>query len=94
MATDSVLRTGIIGLGSMGLGMAQSMARRGLKVCGFDVNRAAVAALAASGGVAGASAKDAAKGADVVVVVVITAAQTDAVLFGRTALRPQSNRAA
>lgn len=94
MATDSTLRIGVIGLGSMGLGMAQSLTRRGLKVCGYDVSPAAVAALASSGGLAGASAKDAAKDADVVVVVVITAAQTDAVLFGpegaATAMKPGS----
>ena len=92
MAANSGLRTGVIGLGSMGLGMAQSMVRRGLQVRGFDVNPAAVAALASAGGLAGANAKDAANDADVVVVVVITAAQTDAVLFGAdgaaTAMKP------
>ncbi len=82
MAANEALQIGVIGLGSMGLGMAKSMARRGLGVRGYDVNPAAIAALAASGGFAAASAKDAAKLADVVVVVVITAAQTDAVLFG------------
>ena len=82
MVTSSTLRSAIIGLGSMGLGMARSMLRRGLTARGYDVNPAAIAALTASGGIGATSAKDAAKDADVVVVVVITAAQTDAVLFG------------
>jgi L-threonate 2-dehydrogenase len=82
MTAEPAPGVAVIGLGSMGLGMAQSIARRGLAVSGFDINAAAVAVLAASGGRAATSASDAAKGADVVVVVVITAAQTDAVLFG------------
>lgn len=72
----------VIGLGSMGLGMARSLARAGVTVAGFDVNPAAAAALASAGGVAAGSAADAAKGRDIVIVVVVNAAQTREVLFG------------
>jgi 3-hydroxyisobutyrate dehydrogenase len=76
------LAAGVIGLGSMGLGMAQSMVKRGIKVAGFDINSAAVAKLAEAGGSGAASVADVAKHADVLLVVVVNAAQTDTVLFG------------
>ncbi len=82
MATQNALAAGVIGLGSMGLGMAQSMVKRGIKVSGFDINSAAVAKLAEAGGSGAASVAEVAKGADVLLVVVVNAAQTDAVLFG------------
>jgi len=66
----------------MGLGMAQSMVKRGIKVAGFDINAAAVAKLAEAGGSSASSVADVAKGADVLLVVVVNAAQTDTVLFG------------
>jgi putative dehydrogenase len=76
------LAAGVIGLGSMGMGMAQSMVKRGIKVAGFDINAAAVAKLAEAGGSSASSLTGVAKGADVLLVVVVNAAQTDAVLFG------------
>jgi 3-hydroxyisobutyrate dehydrogenase len=66
----------------MGLGMAQSMVKRGIKVSGFDINSAAIAKLADAGGSGSASVADVAKNADVLLVVVVNAAQTDTVLFG------------
>ncbi len=82
MTTQNVLAAGVIGLGSMGLGMAQSMVKRGIKVSGFDINSAAIAKLAEAGGSGAASVADVAKNADVLLVVVVNAAQTDTVLFG------------
>ena len=82
MTTQNVLVAGVIGLGSMGLGMAQSMVKRGIKVAGFDINSAAIAKLADAGGSGAASVADVAKNADVLLVVVVNAAQTDMVLFG------------
>ena len=40
----------VIGLGSMGLGMAQSMKRAGLDVVGYDITPAAVDRFIADGG--------------------------------------------
>lgn len=82
MTTQNILAAGVIGLGSMGLGMAQSMVKRGIKVSGFDINSAAVAKLVEAGGSSAASVADVAKNADVLLVVVVNAAQTDMVLFG------------
>ncbi len=82
MTTQNILTAGVIGLGSMGLGMAQSMVKRGIKVAGFDINPIAVAKLTEAGGFGASSAVDVAKDADVLLVVVVNAAQTDMVLFG------------
>ncbi|HTM77907.1 MAG TPA: L-threonate dehydrogenase [Devosia sp.] len=72
----------VIGLGSMGLGMAKALLQAGHTVSGYDVSEAATVALAASGGRAGASPADAAAGAKIVTVVVVNASQTEGVLFG------------
>lgn len=82
MTNKKPVSAAVIGLGSMGLGIAKSIARRKIPVAGFDVNANAVASLSACGGIADASAADAAKNRDVVVVVVVNAAQTRSVLFG------------
>ena len=82
MTAQNILAAGVIGLGSMGMGMAQSMVKRGIKVAGFDINAAAIAKLAEAGGSGAASVAGVAKGADVLLVVVVNAAQTDTVLFG------------
>ncbi len=72
----------VIGLGSMGFGMAQSLMRAGFDVTGFDVASAAVDRLVAEGSRAAANPADAANGADVIACVVVNAAQTEMVLFG------------
>ena len=82
MTTQNILAAGVIGLGSMGFGMAQSMVKRSIKVVGFDINSAAVAKLAEAGGSGAESVAEVGKGVDVLLVVVVNAAQTDTVLFG------------
>jgi putative dehydrogenase len=71
----------IVGLGSMGYGMAVSLVRAGHVVHGFDIATAAMDRLVAEGGQP-ASIDDAASKSDILVVVVLNAAQTEAVLFG------------
>lgn len=71
----------IIGLGSMGYGIALSVLRAGHKVYGFDVAPDAMARFQAEGGEKAELAEIASQ-LDAVVVVVLNAAQTDAVLFG------------
>lgn len=71
----------IVGLGSMGYGMAQSLIRAGHVVQGFDINPDTVARLLGEGGQT-ATPKDAAANSDILVVVVLNAAQTESVLFG------------
>lgn len=75
-------RVGVIGLGSMGFGIASSLKRAGFEVVGFDVNRAAVAQFEREGGLGVRSPAEASTGAAVVFSVVVNAAQTEAVLFG------------
>jgi L-threonate 2-dehydrogenase len=75
-------RAGVIGLGAMGLGMATSLVRAGFEVAGYDIASAAVDRLVAAGGHGAASPAQAATGADLVVSVVVNAAQTKAALFG------------
>jgi len=73
---------GLIGLGAMGMGMAQSMVRSGLETWAFDLNPEALRAFAGEGGNAAASVADAASRADVLALVVVNAAQVEDVLFG------------
>jgi 3-hydroxyisobutyrate dehydrogenase len=58
---------GFIGLGNMGLPMAQNLIKAGHTVQGFDLSKAQADALAASGGQAAASIKAAASGVDTVI---------------------------
>ena len=73
---------GVIGLGAMGSGMAQSLLRAGHAPLVFDVRPEAAAAFAKGGGTACASLAELGRRSDVVVSVVVNAAQTEAVLFG------------
>ena len=76
------LNVGVIGLGAMGMGMAQSLRRAGHVVNVFDVRAEVAQKFAAEGGVACASLADIAKVSDVLVSVVVNAAQTESVLMG------------
>ena len=73
---------GLIGLGAMGSGMAQSLRRAGHTVQVFDVRRDVAQAFAADGGVAHETLASLGAASDVIVSVVVNAAQTESVLFG------------
>src|SRR5216684_968055 len=75
-------RIAVIGLGSMGFGMATSLRRAGFEVTGCDVSAEAVARFVADGGNGARTPAEAAKAADIVVSVVVNAAQTETILFG------------
>jgi 3-hydroxyisobutyrate dehydrogenase len=85
---------GLIGLGAMGRGMAGSLRRAGYTVHVCDVRPEAAQAFAADGGVACATPAELAAHCEVIVSVVVNAAQTEAVLFGpggaAAAMRPGS----
>ena len=72
----------VIGLGTMGMGAAMNLVRKGHQVTGCDVREAARAELSASGGAAIATASDLPAETEAVVVFVVNAAQTHDVLFG------------
>ena len=74
-------KVAVIGLGSIGLGMAQSLLRAGHRVVGVDVSDARRQAFIEAGGDAVSTSAEAAADADCVICVVVSAAQTEAVLF-------------
>jgi 3-hydroxyisobutyrate dehydrogenase-like beta-hydroxyacid dehydrogenase len=77
--------TAVIGLGSMGYGMAGACLRAGLTTHGFDVVPAQVEKFRAEGGAPG-SLDEVAGTLDAAMIVVLNAAQTEAVLFGEDGL--------
>src|SRR5258708_36486848 len=83
MPESASRKVAVIGLGSMGFGMATSLKRAGFDVTGCDVAGDAVARFIKDGGTGAKTPAEAANGADIVVSVVVTAAQTEAILFGK-----------
>jgi L-threonate 2-dehydrogenase len=79
-------RIAFIGLGAMGRPMARNLLRAGFEVRGFDLDPAALADLEAAGGTPAGSVREACTGADAVVLMVVNAAQAEAVLFAEGAL--------
>jgi putative dehydrogenase len=73
---------GVIGLGSMGGGVAKSLLRAGLATHVCDVRAESVQALVAEGAVGCATPAKLAAACDIVIVLVVNAAQTEQVLFG------------
>ena len=77
----------VIGLGAMGMGVAQSCVRAGLDTYGVDLNPQALATLQAAGAKdVAASAERFADKLNAVVLLVVNAKQVEAVLFGDDAL--------
>ena len=81
-ATATATTLGVVGLGSMGRGAALSALRRGVPTWGIDLNPAACATVAEAGGRIANSLAELAQACDAVVVLVVNAAQTEAVVFG------------
>lgn len=72
----------VIGLGAMGRGIAQSLLRQGFSVVGCDPAAAAAQRFLTAGGKLADTPALAAEGAEIVVSVVVNAAQTELILFG------------
>ncbi|RKJ99543.1 L-threonate dehydrogenase [Alicycliphilus denitrificans] len=73
---------GLVGLGAMGMGMAQSLRRAGHAPHVFDLRREVAQDFARDGGTACETLAELGARCDVVVSVVVNAAQTESVLFG------------
>jgi len=73
---------GFIGLGNMGLPMAQNLVKAGHAVKGFDIQSFAIEKLAAAGGKAASSIADACSGADAVVTMLPAGDQVRASYLG------------
>jgi len=83
MAKKKSMSVGVIGLGSMGMGVARTLLRKGFKVHAYDVRREALRAFTRAGGIAAATPAEVGANASVVIVLVVNAEQTDAALFAR-----------
>ena len=82
MTTSTANKVGLIGLGTMGSGMAASLRRAGYDMHVFDVRQEVADKFAKDGGQAYKNVAELGAACDVVVSVVVNAAQTEAVLFG------------
>jgi len=74
---------GVVGLGAMGKGMASSLRRAGYKIYVTDVRKEVADEFVKDGGIACASPAEIAKHCEILVSVVVNAAQTEEVLFGK-----------
>src|ERR1700743_3088336 len=83
MSSSAKPRIAVIGLGSMGCGMASALKRAGFEVTGCDVSADAVNRFVSEGGKGANTPAQASKDADIVVSVVVNAAQTETILFGK-----------
>jgi 3-hydroxyisobutyrate dehydrogenase len=84
-------RIGFIGLGNMGLPMAQNLIKAGHQVEGVDVNPAAVAKLRAAGGIIDETAKSAAARADVVITMLPSGKEVREVYLGAGGIIEDAN---
>lgn len=82
MTTHSIPQVGLIGLGAMGNGMAQSLRRAAFSPFVFDIRSEVSKAFAKDGGTASASLAELGSSCDVIISVVVNAAQTESILFG------------
>jgi 3-hydroxyisobutyrate dehydrogenase-like beta-hydroxyacid dehydrogenase len=76
------MKIGVIGLGTMGMGVALNLARKGFAVSGCDLREKARAELVQGGGAAVAKPSELPRDLDAVIVLVVNAAQVEEVLFG------------
>ncbi len=83
--SKEVLGVGVVGLGAMGMGVARSLLRAGFSVHACDVRPEAVQAIVDQGGHRAESPAALAKQVDILIVLVVNADQTEAVLFGESA---------
>jgi len=74
---------GVIGLGSMGLGVARTLLGKGFTVYAYDVRPEVVRAFAKQGGQACATPAELGQKSSVVIVLVVNAEQTQEALWGR-----------
>lgn len=79
-------RTGVIGLGDMGSGLAKNLLKNGFSVTGLDLSKERMDAFVAMGGTPASSTADVGANADAVFVMVMTGDQAKGVIFGEGGL--------
>ncbi len=82
------MKVGVIGLGSMGMGAALNLLKKGHSVTGCDIRAESRAAFSEAGGAVVEAPNGLPPDLEAVVVFVINAAQTEQVLFGETGCLP------
>ena len=82
MTGSTAKSVGIVGLGAMGLGVARSLLRAGFVVHACDMRAEVLATIAADGAHPHQNPASLASQVDALIVLVVNAEQTDAVLFG------------
>ncbi|HSD61268.1 MAG TPA: L-threonate dehydrogenase [Burkholderiales bacterium] len=82
MSEQSKNRVGVIGLGAMGMGVAQSLLRAGFEVHACDLRQDAVQKVVDAGGWRAESPAALGRVVDTLVLLVVNADQTEGVLFG------------
>ncbi|HZL40162.1 MAG TPA: 3-hydroxyisobutyrate dehydrogenase [Pseudolabrys sp.] len=85
-------RIGFIGLGNMGLPMAQNLIKAGHSVEGVDVSEAAVAKLVTAGGTSVETAKSAAARSDVVITMLPSGKEVREVYLGSSGIVENANQ--
>ena len=80
--TTPVKRTGMIGLGAMGLQMARHMAKKGFEVSGFDISSEVVNKAKANGIATLGSSAEVGQRSEVVMIMVATGEQVEEVITG------------
>ena len=80
------MKTGVIGLGDMGSGLAKNLMANGFETSGFDLSDKRMADFPGMGGVACAGAGDVGRHADAVFVMVMNGDQAKSVIFGEDGL--------
>ena len=79
-------RTGVIGLGDMGSGLAKNLIANGFPVTGFDLDDARMKAFTDMGGTPAQSAAEVGQQSDAIYVMVMTGDQAKAVILGEEGL--------
>ncbi|MFC6672706.1 L-threonate dehydrogenase [Marinobacterium aestuariivivens] len=79
---EETLEVAVIGLGSMGMGVARSLLRSGITTRGFDLNPEALDEFAKAGGDVASDLADTVRTCRVVILMLVNAEQCDSVLFG------------
>ncbi|GHU05328.1 oxidoreductase [Betaproteobacteria bacterium] len=80
------MKIAFIGLGAMGRPMGANLLKKGFDVQGYDASPKALEAFVKAGGRVASDAAEAAAGADVMILMVVNAAQAESVLFASGAL--------
>jgi 3-hydroxyisobutyrate dehydrogenase-like beta-hydroxyacid dehydrogenase len=86
------LAVGVIGLGSMGMGVARTLLSKRVPVYAYDVRPQVLRAFAREGGKACASPAEVGANANVVITLVVNAEQTEEALLGRAGAAPRLAR--